>query len=416
MSDTTAPLPDDTDPPADTRPDQSIAALIDAGGYQTPLSAYDALITQGALKANAEQAYIAKRLNHLHHKLDGYEPQGVDKPGFMARFGLGAKPRDTSDKPRGLYIYGGVGRGKSMLMDLFHQTVPLARKQRVHFHRFMIDVHARLHQHRKAVRQGADHDVIAQVADQIAAESWLLCFDEFHVTNITDAMILGRLFEALFNHGVVVIATSNWAPDDLYKDGLQRELFLPFIAMIKEQLEVVDLDHGTDYRQARIQGMATYLHPDDARATRTLDQAFDDLSRSTASSAITLTIQGRTLIVPVQANGVARFHFDELCRRALGAADYLALAQHYHTLILEHVPDLGEAHRNEAKRLILLIDALYEAKRRLLLSSEVPVDQLYPRGDHAFEFQRTLSRLQEMQSRDYLDQVADDASLANTAD
>ena len=395
---------------AETRPDRSIAALITEGGYDTPLAAYNGLIKQGALQPNAEQAYIAKRLNHLHHALVDYRP-AIDQPRrFLSRFRFGSRSkadRSAKAEPGGLYIYGGVGRGKSMLMDLFHQTVHVERKQRVHFHRFMVDVHDRLHKQRQAEQDHKDTDVIARVADQIAAISWLLCFDEFHVTNITDAMILGRLFEALFARGVVVIATSNWAPDDLYKDGLQRELFLPFIAMIKSRLDVVDLDHATDYRQARLQGMQTYLHPDDRRATAALDQAFDDLTRGIAPTGAMLTVQGRQLPVPTQAAGVARFHFDDLCRQALGAADYLTLAQHYHTLILEHVPDLGEAHRNEAKRLILLIDALYEAKRRLLMSSAVPVDRLYPAGDHAFEFQRTLSRLMEMQSRDYLDQVRD---------
>ncbi|MBV6631620.1 MAG: AFG1 family ATPase [Alphaproteobacteria bacterium] len=380
-----------------------IAQQIEAAGVDAPIAAYRNLLDVGVLKPDPSQAYVAERLQTLHRAVAEYKPGSSNGGGWRARLGLTRRPQEPA--PQGLYIFGGVGRGKSMLMDLFHQTTQVAKKRRVHFHAFMAEVHGKLHQLRKAARKDDDIQVIPSVADQIAADTWLLCFDEFHVTDITDAMILGRLFEALFERGVVVVATSNWAPDDLYKDGLQRELFLPFIAILKQQLDIIELDQGVDYRQARIQGMPVFHCPDDAAATAALDQAFDDLSRGQAPTEVTLTVSGRQLAVPRQAGAVARFTFAELCEQPLGASDYIAVAKAYPSVIVEHVPALTTDKRNEAKRLILLIDALYEARCRLMLSSAVPVDDLYPEGDHSFEFQRTLSRLQEMQGRDYLDQI-----------
>jgi cell division protein ZapE len=392
--------------PAPTTP---ISRLIAEGQYADPISAYRGLLAAGAIKPDPGQQYVAERLQALHRAVASYQP-AENGSGWRARLGLLRQPKQEA--PQGLYIFGGVGRGKSMLMDLFHQTTTVEKRRRVHFHAFMLEIHDRLHQHRKTAREQKNLDVIAATADDVAAETWLLCFDEFHVTNITDAMILGRLFEALFERGVVVIATSNWAPDDLYKDGLQRDLFLPFIAILKRRLDIIELDQGKDYRQARIAGMKVYHTPDDAAATAAIEQAFDDLTRGAAPTPASLTVQGRTLPVPVQAAGVARFNFEDLCRKALAAADYLALARNYHTLILEHVPVLAENQRNEAKRLILLIDALYEARRRLIISAEAPAEALHPEGDHSFEFERSLSRLVEMQSRDYLDQVAADTADA----
>lgn len=380
-----------------------IAQQIEASGTTTPITAYRHLLAVEALKPDQCQAYVAERLQTLHRAVADYRPGSSNGRGWRARLGLTRRPQEPA--PQGLYIFGGVGRGKSMLMDLFHQTTTVEKKRRVHFHAFMAEVHNKLHKLRKASKKDDDLQVIPSVADQIAAETWLLCFDEFHVTDITDAMILGRLFEALFQRGVVVVATSNWAPDDLYKDGLQRELFLPFIDILKQQLDVIELDQGVDYRQARIQGMPVFHHPDDATAELALDQAFDDLSRSQTPTSTSLTVSGRTLPITRQANGVARFTFAELCEQPLGASDYIAIAGGYPSVIVEHVPALTTDKRNEAKRLILLIDALYEARCRLMISSAVPVEALYPEGDHSFEFQRTLSRLQEMQSRDYLDNV-----------
>lgn len=385
----------------------SLAELIIQSGQTTPLGAYQALIGMGAIRENADQARVVRDLERLHDALEGYAPaQPVN--GWLGKISSKLNGKSQPEPPKGLYIHGGVGRGKSMLMDLFHQTATVQKRRRVHFHAFMLEVHDEMHRYRKTARQDDDTNVITHVADWIADSTWLLCFDEFHVTDITDAMILGRLFEALFARGVVVVATSNWPPDRLYEKGLQRELFLPFITMIKQRLDVIPLDHETDYRQARLAGMQTYLTPDDTAATATLDQAFDDLTRGAAPTPTVLTVKGRQLPVTRQAKGVARFSFDELCGQPLGSADYLAIARTYHTVILDHVPALAPQSRNEAKRLILLIDALYEAKRRLLLSSAVPVDQLYNTGDHSFEFERSVSRLMEMQSRDYLDQVAEE--------
>ena len=385
----------------------SLAELITQSGQTTPRGAYQALIGMGAIRENEDQARVVRDLDRLHDALEGYAP-AQPANGWLGKISSKFTGNSQPEPPRGLYIHGGVGRGKSMLMDLFHQTSTVEKRRRVHFHAFMLEVHDEMHRHRKTARQDDDTNVITHVADWIADSTWLLCFDEFHVTDITDAMILGRLFEALFARGVVVVATSNWPPDRLYEKGLQRELFLPFIAMIKQRLDVIPLDHETDYRQARLAGMQTYLTPDDAAATATLDQAFDDLTRGAAPTPTVLTVKGRQLPVTRQAKGVARFSFDELCGQPLGSADYLAIARTYHTVILDHVPALAPQSRNEAKRLILLIDALYEAKRRLLLSSAVPVDQLYNTGDHSFEFERSVSRLMEMQSRDYLDQVAEE--------
>ncbi|MEM6903293.1 MAG: cell division protein ZapE, partial [Pseudomonadota bacterium] len=373
-----------------------IAQQIAAAGVETPIAAYRHLLEAGTLKPDPAQAYVAERLQTLHRAVASYQPS-TNGGGWRARLGLTRRPQEPA--PQGLYLFGGVGRGKSMLMDMFHQTTNVQNKRRVHFHAFMAEVHSKLHRLRKAARKDDEIQVIPTVADQIAAETWLLCFDEFHVTDITDAMILGRLFEALFERGVVVVATSNWAPDDLYKDGLQRELFLPFIDVLKQQLDVIELDQGIDYRQARIQGMPVFYCPADAMARLALDQAFDDLSRGVAASATMLTVNGRNLPVPCQAEQVARFTFAELCEQPLGASDYIAIAKAYSTVMVENVPALGADKRNEAKRLILLIDALYEARCRLMLSTAVPVDMLYPEGDHSFEFQRALSRLEEMQSR-----------------
>lgn len=361
-----------------------------------PLFAYRARLREGALKHDQNQQLAAEKLQSLHNALRHYKPkQGTG--GWKERLGLGGKPESP---PQGLYIYGGVGRGKSMLMDLFFATAPVKAKRRVHFHAFMIEVQQRMH----AARDQKKPEPLGPIAEAIAKEAWLLCFDEFHVYTIADAMILGRLFEALFERGVVVVATSNWAPDDLYKDGLQRERFLPFIAILKEKLDVLHLDSGVDYRLARMRSLEVYHHPLGPEADKALDHAFAELTDRSKGERLEVDIPGgRTLAIRRSAHGVAFATFAELCQKPLGAADYLALAANFHTLILQGVPQLGPERHNEARRFMVLVDQLYEHKVNLVMSAERPPHALYPQGIGAFEFQRTVSRLVEMRSADYID-------------
>jgi cell division protein ZapE len=363
-----------------------------------PLALYRERRNAGLLSADPAQALAAEKLESLARALAGYKPRSTNGESWLSRFGL--RPA-APPPPQGLYLYGAVGRGKSMLMDLFYETAPVAggRKRRVHFHTFMQEVHQRMH----ALRGHAETtDIIAAVADEIAETAWLLCFDEFQVTNIADAMILGRLFEALFNHGVVVVATSNRAPDQLYEHGLQRELFLPFIALLKEKLDVLCLNGDTDWRRARILGMKVYYTPLGPAADAALAAAFrtltdDDLNAGPDS----ITVLGRTLAIPLAARGVARFTFADLCAKPLGAADYFALATHFHTLILAGIPRMNADRRNEAIRFTTLVDAIYEHRVNLVCSAEASADDLYVDGDGSFEFRRTASRLVEMQSEAY---------------
>ena len=367
---------------------------------QGPLPAYRAMVAAGELASDDSQAAAATRLHQLWTELKGYDPKPPTAPSRFARL-LGRKPPPAP--PRGLYMVGEVGRGKSMLMDLFFATAQVARKQRIHFHRFMQDSHARVHAWRRANADASDP--IPPLADTIAAEASLLCFDEFQVNDIADALILGRLFQALFARGVVVVATSNVAPDNLFKGQPGRDAFLPFIALIKERLEVFVMDSGRDFRRERIRAMRTWHVPADRFADRALDEAFDDLTHGFPPGPETLTVMGRKVVVPLAANGVARFDFNTLCNTALGAGDYLAIARAFHTLVLDGIPRLSPENFDQARRFIVLVDNLYEQRVKLVASADAPPDQLYQRGENAKMFERTASRLDEMQSADWLEQV-----------
>ena len=363
-----------------------------------PLERYRSLIATGEIRMDPLQEAAAVRLDRLARELEAAPPQPAAGGGFLARLGFG-REREPARAPRGIYLHGGVGRGKSMLMDLFAQAVRDVPRRRVHFHEFMLEVQHRLHELREA---GAGEDPLQKMAAELAKDCRLLCFDEFHVVDIADAMILGRLFEGLFERGLTMVATSNWPPDRLYENGLNRDRFLPFIALLKTKVDVVALDGPTDYRLERLRDLPVYHHPLGPEAAATMDAAFAALTDGAEPAAVDVAVGTRRLHVPRAAGRVARFDFADLCNRPLGAADYLALTERFHTLFLDGVPVLTPNRRNEARRFMTLVDALYERRMMLFLSAEAPAEQLYPRGDGAFEFQRTVSRLLEMQSRDWL--------------
>ena len=348
---------------------------------------YEARVAEGTLTADPAQHAILPVLETIRAHFQDAPP----KKGLLG--GLFAK---APDPPRGLYIWGGVGRGKSMLMDLFHDAVPIRAKRRVHFHAFMQEIQSGLHEARKT---GAE-DALKPVAEKVADQVRLLCFDEMQITDIADAMIVGRLFQTLFDDGVVVVTTSNRVPDDLYKDGLNRALFLPFIDQIKTRMVVHHLQSPTDYRQDRLAGSDVYFHPANARARAQIDRLWADLTGGDWGP-LTLTVKGRQVVLPGFRNGVARVEFWELCGRPLGPADYLAVAEAVRVLILEDIPRLSRSNFNEARRFVTLIDALYEARVRLIASAADVPERLYIEGEGTFEFERTASRLREMQSADW---------------
>ena len=376
-----------------------------AGSAPGPLPAYRARVASGALVADPAQALAAETLQDLWRRVRGYDPRPeapeAEGGGFFSRFFRRKSAEGAPEgAPHGLYLVGGVGRGKSMLMDLFFACADVPRKRRIHFHQFMQECHRRIHAWKKA--HPGEPDPIPPLADAVAAEAALLCFDEFQVHDIADAMILGRLFEALFARGVVVVATSNTLPDDLFKGRPGRDAFLPFIALIKQRLDVLALDAARDYRRERILGLPTWHTPLGGRAERALDAAFKELTGEAQGKPCRLAVLGRSLELPQAARGVARADFEALCGRNLGPADYLALATHIHTLLLDGVPRLGPENADKARRFITLVDALYEHRCKLVASAAAPPDQIYERGENAAMFERTASRLMEMQSQRYL--------------
>jgi len=343
---------------------------------------YDQMIADGRLRPDAAQKAIMPEFDRIRDAL----LQPVKKGLF----------RKTPEPPKGLYLWGGVGRGKSMLMDLFANNLGDIPARRVHFHAFMQEIHAAMHEARKT---GVD-DAIAPVAKAVSSSVRLLAFDEMQITDITDAMIVGRLFQALFADGVVVITTSNRVPDDLYKHGLNRNLFVPFIEMIKDKMVVHELASPTDYRQDRLAGSPVYFTPVNADSRAQMNAVWDDLTGGEAGP-LTLRVKGRDVVIPRFRNGVGRAKFHALCGQPLGPADYLALADAVKVLMLDDIPSLGRTNFNEAKRFVTLIDALYEARVRLICSAAAKPEMLYLEGEGTFEFERTASRLREMQSEDW---------------
>jgi cell division protein ZapE len=353
------------------------------------MARWRARVASGALDPDPDQRLAVEKLQLLHMRLADYNPARPKRVG-LGRFGWGRERIEEKAVP-GLYLYGGVGRGKSMLMDLFFEAAPVEPKRRTHFHAFMQEAHAAIH---RARQTGVD-DPIRPVADAIADGATLLAFDEMQITDITDAMLVGRLFQRLFERGVVVVTTSNRAPDELYKDGLNRHLFLPFVAMLKDRLELHELASPRDHRLGRAAAERRWHAPLGPAATAALDAAWTRLAGG-PGAPLTLTVQGRALTLPAFRDGVARASFAALCGRPLGPADYLAIAAAVETLILDDVPALGRARTDEAKRFVTLVDALYEARVRLFASAETEPAALHVDGPGSFEFARTASRLAEM--------------------
>ena len=361
---------------------------------------YKALVASGAIEADPAQMRAAEAFAGLEDRLNGYKP--IKKQGLFGRL---FADKDAPP-PRGLYVHGEVGRGKTMLMDMFFQQSPVTHKRRAHFHEFMAEVHERVYAYRQNIARGeiGDADVMGLTANAIFDEAWLLCFDEFHVTDIADAMILGRLFAKLFELGTVVVATSNVAPEDLYKGGLNRALFLPFINQITDHMDVMRLDARTDFRLEKLQGAKMWLVPADTEAEFALNRAWGRLTGRAPCKPRDITIKGRKLHVPCSAHGVARFSFADICEKPLAASDYLRLAHDYHTILIDRIPVMDYGDRNAAKRFISLVDTLYDSGVKLIASAEADPTSLYVATDgvEANEFKRTSSRLIEMGSESYL--------------
>jgi cell division protein ZapE len=354
------------------------------------LARYHDKVSEGHIEPDAAQAAAAERLDLLARALEA-------SGGSAGLFSFLRKPKGPP--PRGVYIHGAVGRGKSMLMDLFFDSVHFSPKRRSHFHEFMAEAHDRL----ASARKTAAGDPVLQVASEIAKGARLICFDELHVTDIADAMILGRLFKVLFGGGVTFVATSNARPQDLYRNGLNRQLFLPFIDLVEDHMDVLELKSAKDFRLDKLHGRQLYFAPSDGKAKAELDAHWDRLTGHEPGEPAVLEVKGRQLKVPLSAMGVARFSFADLCEKPLGAGDYLQIAHAYHTLVMDGIPVLGSHRRDVARRFINLIDTLYDNRVCLIASAEAEPAQLYVKGDGAELFQRTVSRLTEMRSEAYLE-------------
>lgn len=365
-----------------------------------PLPRYEALLRKGTLSRDLAQEEAAHALQNVHDRVQAY---CRSRSSWF---------RSTEPVPKGLYLWGGVGIGKTLLMDLFFNNAGIPKKRRIHFHEFMAEVHERIaawrnasaktRRRHKAYNRKAPDDPMGPIALDIAQDTLILCFDEFQVSDIADAMILSRLFEALYEQGVVVVSTSNRHPDDLYKDGLNRQLFLPFVDLLKSRVDVHELKAQKDYRLEKLEGAPVYYTPLGRDADDAMNKAWKKIISSGAEHQKTIPVKGRKLIVPRAARGAARFEFADLCEKPLGAGDYLAIVQHYGTIFVDHIPIMGPEDRNKAKRFVTLIDTIYDTRTKFVCSAAGEPAQLYSQGDGAFEFERTASRLMEMRSKEYL--------------
>lgn len=392
---------------------KQISSFDGLSNFQTVRQAYQHLGDTGAIRPDSRQLAVVDALDALISDVSSKRLAAKSS----ALGWLFGKRKQTQEPLKGLYVYGEVGRGKTMLMDLFYDLVPVKRKRRAHFNDFMADVHDRIQKHREKFKNGEtrETDPIPPVAKALAQEAWVLCFDEFTVTDIADAMVLSRLFSSLFSEGVVLVATSNVAPSNLYRDGLNRSLFVPFISILQDHAKVMSLDGETDYRREKLDKLKVYLSPLGTETSRLMDEAWETATGGRPVLETYVEVKGRKVAVPRACGAAARFAFADLCEQPLGARDYLALAENFDTIFIDGIPIMQQAQRNEAKRFILLVDTLYDNHMRLVASAQAAPEQLYAGtvGVELFEFDRTASRLTEMQSREWLENVRYKDKISN---